>query len=57
MFKPELRDEINNRLADFAQVEMGNRVTPNNWNYLALTLKVIFDRNVVEPEKEEAPGD
>ena len=53
MFKPELQTEIDNRLKEFIQQEMGNRVTPNSWNYLILTLGPIFKRNKVEPEKEK----
>lgn len=52
MFKPELKQEIIKRLQEFIQVEMGNRLTPNNWNYLVLTLEPIFEKNVVKPEKE-----
>ena len=53
MFKPELQTEIDNRLKEFIQQEMGNRLTPNNWNFLVLTLRAIFKRNEVKPEKEK----
>lgn len=53
MYKPNLKQEINKRLAEFIQQEMGNRLTPNNWNYLVLTLESIFQQNEVKPEKED----
>ncbi len=52
MFRAELKDEIDKRLAEFIQVEMNNRLTPNSWNWLMLTLGPIFKQNEVEPEKE-----
>ena len=56
MFKPELQNEIDKRLKEFIEVEMGNRVTPNSWNFLILTLGPIFKRNKVEPEKKDDEG-
>jgi len=54
MFKPELKQEINKRLAEFIQVEMGNRLTPNSWNWLvAIDLERIFRKNEVKPENKE----
>lgn len=57
MFKPQVRQEIERRLSEFIQVEMNNRLTPNNWNYLMMTLGPIFEKNkiVPEPEKEKEP--
>ena len=52
-YKDELQTEIDNRLKEFIQQEMGNRVTPNSWNYLMLTLGPIFKRNEVKEEKEK----
>lgn len=54
MYKAELKEGIDKRLREFIQVEMGNRLTPNNWNYLILTLEAIFKKNEVldkTPEK------
>lgn len=53
MFKPELKEEINQRLQEFVQVEMGNRITINNWNWLIVTLGLIFERNEVEAKEPE----
>jgi len=57
MYKPELKDQINQKLQEFFQLERGNRITPNNWGFLQLGLEIIFKQNMVEPEKEEPSGD
>lgn len=52
MYEAKLKDELDKRLREFIREEMGNRLTPNNWNWLIATLTSIFKRNEVEPKKE-----
>ena len=53
MFKSELQDQIDKRLKEFIDVELGNRITHNNWNWLMLSLGSIFKQNKL-PEEHEA---
>ncbi len=48
MYKPEVKTQIDNRCQEFIQQEIGNRLTPNNWNYFILTITSIFKRNEIE---------
>jgi len=57
MFKPDLKQAINERLVQFLQQEIGNRVTDNNMAGLVFSLSPIFEKHLVEPKKEEPPGD
>ncbi len=57
MYNAQLKEEIEKRLQEFIQAEMGNRLTLNNWNYLILTLVPIFERNEIKGEIKDDSGD
>ena len=54
MYKSELKDQIDKRFQEFIQYEIGNRLTPNNWNFLLLTIDSIFKENEI---KKKTKGD
>ncbi len=54
MFRNELKDQIDKRFQEFIQYEIGNRLTPNAWNYLLLTIDSIFKENEI---KKKTKGD
>ena len=59
MYKPEIRQQIEGTLANFAKQEVGNRITQNNWSFLELLLKATWDNKQfqVEPEKKKGKED
>ena len=54
MFRNELKEQIDKRFQEFIQYEIGNRLTPNNFNYLLLTIDSIFKENEI---KKKIKGD
>lgn len=53
MYNTKLKADIEQRLQRFAQEEMGNRLTLNNWNWLIVTINNIFEQNKVKPEEAQ----
>ncbi len=54
MYKSELKDQIDKRLQEFIQYEIGNRLTPNNFNYFILTIDSIFKQNEINEGDKNA---
>jgi len=53
MYKPELQPAITQRLQQFLQEEVGNRVTPNNMTGLSVSLGKIFEQHLVPNNAQE----
>lgn len=54
MYKAAVLQLVKNRMQEFFQQEVGNRVTNNNWSFLGLTLEGIFAENEVKEDIPEA---
>uniref|UniRef100_A0A6M3JWE3 Uncharacterized protein n=1 Tax=viral metagenome TaxID=1070528 RepID=A0A6M3JWE3_9ZZZZ len=53
MYKPELRQNIEQTLLIFFQQEVGNRVTENNWSWLGMKMRSIFESKNLQVELKE----
>jgi len=58
MYKPELRQNIEQTLRTFFQQELGNRVTENNWSWLGIKVGTVFENKDLQLEvKKEGKKD
>jgi len=53
MYKQELRQQIEQTLLTFFQQEVGNRITENNWSWLGIKIRSIFENKELQMEAKK----